>query len=239
MNEARVGESATDQGLTATQWASKALARHSRTAHEYVLDVLRRAILSGELTGGTRLVQSELAHQLQVSTTPVREALRQLTTEGLVEFDPHRGGIVHELDLEELNEILELRAILEPFALRRAAEHIDEAALARATALAAAMETTDDLGTWVDLNRRFHMVHQEASGQPRLVAMVTSLQDATAQYVGRVILDHPEIRKQAHLDHRGIISALAAHDRDRLQEIMVRHIQLPKRLLTPEYVQQM
>ena len=78
-----------------------------QTAHEFVRSVLRRAILSGELAGGTRLVQAELAAVLEVSTTPVREALRELASEGLVRFDPHRGAVVQELSGEERGAILQ------------------------------------------------------------------------------------------------------------------------------------
>src|SRR3954463_7117301 len=67
-----------------------------RTAHRTVTDRLREAILSGELPGGTRLVRPERAGSLGVGVTPVREALRDLVGEGLIEFDPYRGATVHE-----------------------------------------------------------------------------------------------------------------------------------------------
>ena len=91
-----------------------------KTAHEFVREVLRRAILSGELTGSTRLVQAELAATLEVSTTPVREALRDLASEGLIRFDPHRGAVVEELSRDELNEVYAIRKVLEPLALTQA-----------------------------------------------------------------------------------------------------------------------
>lgn len=65
------------------------------TAYEHVLQTLRRAILDGDLVGGARLIQSEIAGALEVSKTPVREALRELASDGLVNLDAHRGGIVH------------------------------------------------------------------------------------------------------------------------------------------------
>ena len=77
-----------------------------QTAHEYVREVLRRSILNGDLPGGSRLVQAELAATLEVSTTPIREALRDLASEGLVRFDPHRGAVVTELDDEDLRDRL-------------------------------------------------------------------------------------------------------------------------------------
>src|SRR3990172_11947171 len=91
-----------------------------QTAHEFVRGVLRRAILNGELASGSRLVQAELAAMLDVSTTPVREALRDLATEGLVQFDPHRGAIVSELSSEDVHAISAFRTVLDPLALGRA-----------------------------------------------------------------------------------------------------------------------
>ena len=89
--------------------AGQSFSATRQTAHEYVREVLRRAILSGDIPVGSRLVQAELATTLEVSTTPVREALRDLASEGLIQFDPHRGAVVSELSGEELQEIYEIR----------------------------------------------------------------------------------------------------------------------------------
>ena len=201
-----------------------------QTAHQFVHGVLRRAILNGELPGGTRLVQADIAKQLNVSTTPVREALRDLTTEGLVEFDAHRGGIVHEPDLAELDEIIELRGVLEPVSARRAVERIDEATLARAREIHEAMVIEDDLTAWIDLNRRFHRLHHAAAGSPRLLAMIAGLQDATAVYLSRAARYHSEIRERGQQDHLAILDALERRDGERLAGLLLRHIQLPREL---------
>ena len=99
--------------------------RPNPTAHSYVLERLRRAILDGDLPGGTRLRQVELASEFAVSITPVREALRDLAGEGLVVFDPHRGSTVRRLDLEEVREIYEMRIALEPIMVRRMIGKVD------------------------------------------------------------------------------------------------------------------
>ncbi len=94
---------------------------------QYVRSILRKAILNGELTSGSRLVQAELAAMLDVSTTPLREALRDLATEGPVQFDPHRGAIVTELSEDDLHDIYELRLVLEPLAMRQAVDKVSSA----------------------------------------------------------------------------------------------------------------
>src|SRR5690349_18480778 len=107
-----------------------------KTAHEYVKDSLRQAILRGAIPGGTRLVQADVASELQVSTTPVREALRDLATEGLIRLDPHRGAIVSQLSYGEAVEIQQICKLLEPEAMRQAALAITDDTLKQAHALA-------------------------------------------------------------------------------------------------------
>src|SRR5690554_6606248 len=131
-------------------------ARRSATAHEYVREALRVAIIDGSLPGGTRLLQSELAAQLGVSTTPVREALRDLTSERLVVMHPHHGAIVRALDLGEVREIYELRIALEPILSRRLVDRLDDAALDGALEIQRRMLDIRDVAAWAQLNRDFH-----------------------------------------------------------------------------------
>ncbi|MFK4274131.1 GntR family transcriptional regulator, partial [Streptomyces milbemycinicus] len=124
-----------------------------RTAHETVVEALRHAILSGELPGGTRLVQSELAGRLGLSITPVREAIRQLATEGLIQLDSYRGAVVLTPAEEEMREVYDLLLTLTPMAARRAAERITEVELEQARSLAREMARTEDVAGWVLLHR--------------------------------------------------------------------------------------
>src|SRR5262245_24385406 len=87
-----------------------------QTAPQAVADALREAILSGALPGGSRLIQSSLANHFGVSSTPVREALRQLAAEGLVQFDSYRGAVVFTPSAEEIEDVWDLLLRLEPVA---------------------------------------------------------------------------------------------------------------------------
>src|SRR5215211_2717340 len=91
-----------------------------RTAQERVVETLRHAILGGVLEPGTPLILSELSERLGVSRTPIREAMRELAAEDLVDFDSYRSAVVHTPTLEEAREIYELRLALDPIAVRKA-----------------------------------------------------------------------------------------------------------------------
>lgn len=197
----------------------------TRTAHEFVHETLRRAILSGELPGGTRLVQADLASQLDVSTTPVREALRDLATEGLIRLDPHRGAIVRELEMEEVREIYELRKLLEPVAIRLAVERMTDAGLERAGALQAQMDAETDPGRWVELNRLFHAAFADAAGSPRLQAILAGLRDSAAVYVGLSIKVRPAQITSGNEDHHALLAAVRRRDADAAAEIERRHLE--------------
>lgn len=195
-----------------------------RTAHELVRDTLRRAILRGTLAGGTRLVQAEIAAELGVSTTPVREALRDLATEGLVDLDAHRGASVHELELSEVQEIYSLRLLLEPEAMRRTSVELDEAALNRAELVQKQMDEELDNGIWADLNREFHGMLVDGLELPRLRSILHNLQDGAAPYVGRVLQRVDSLREQANSEHRELLAALRDKDGERAAEITEAHL---------------
>lgn len=195
-----------------------------RTAHELVRDTLRRAILRGTLVGGTRLVQAEIAAELGVSTTPVREALRDLATEGLVDLDAHRGASVHKLELGEVQEIYSLRLLLEPEAMRRASTELDTATLDRAELFQKQMDEELDIGIWADLNREFHGTLVGGLELPRLRSILHNLQDGAAPYVGRVLQRIVSLRDQANSEHRELLTALRNKDVDRAAAITEAHL---------------
>lgn len=195
-----------------------------QTAHEYVRAVLRRAILNGELASGSRLVQSELAAMLDVSTTPVREALRDLATEGLVQFDPHRGAIVTELSSEDLWDIYEIRMVLESLALRKAVEKVTPALLERLRKVHQAMLDEPQSVDWVDRNRVFHMAVYELAVSPRLAGMIRTLQDASVMYIGASLHSDPSHRETANRGHAEILEALENKDTEAAVAALTDHL---------------
>lgn len=201
--------------------------RSRATAHEYVRDVLRRAILNGELTGGARLVQAELAATLDVSTTPVREALRDLASEGLVRFDPHRGAIVTELDPEEVKDIYEIRRILEPHAMRQAAPLVTDSLLERLRTVHQRMIDNAHSASFVDLNRVFHLAIYEAGTSSRLLSIIRGLEDAAVMYIGAALGTVPGLREEAIADHEAILTALENHDVEAAVKAIGKHLTLP------------
>jgi DNA-binding GntR family transcriptional regulator len=205
-----------------------------RTAHELVRDTLRRAILRGTLAGGQRLVQAEIADQLDVSTTPVREALRDLASEGLIRLDAHRGAIVRELDLTEVREIYDLRKLLEPEALRRAAQHITDEELDAAEALQVQMDVETDAGAWADLNREFHATLVKAARSPRLIMILQNLRDSAAPYVGLSLQASDEQRAHANEQHRAMLAALRARDAEAGAQIAVDHLESTVQILAEQ-----
>jgi DNA-binding GntR family transcriptional regulator len=188
-----------------------------------VRNQLRRAIMTGELPGGSRLIQSDLAASLGVSVTPVREALRDLGGEGFVEFDDFRGAVVHQRSVAELEEIYELRCILVPVAVRDAVKQITPVELREAAALAKAMKTADPV-EWVGLNGEFHSVLDGASRRLRLQEILGRLADLSALYVGVTISGDRGRRARGDRDHAAMVSSYRAGDVERSVELALSHL---------------
>jgi DNA-binding GntR family transcriptional regulator len=197
------------------------------TAVDLVRDALRSAILRGDLPGGSRLVQTEIATQLDVSTTPVREAMRDLASEGLITLDSHRIGTVRKPDWDEMVEIVEMRRSLEGLAIRRALAGITADELAEAKQIAEDLAEEEDLGSWVQENIRFHSIFHRATRGRRLSGVLVALEEAGGVFVAQAQRLHPEIRRKAVEDHFSLLDAFAAGDADRGLEIQMGHITLP------------
>ena len=119
-------------------------------ARQRVKMILHRGIVTGTIPGGTRLVQSSIAAELAVSTRPVREALNELAAEGFVRFDRRGGAVVRELCRTELEDIYEIRMMLEPVATARAARSATRVSLRPAIQLLVAMESETDGTRWAE-----------------------------------------------------------------------------------------
>jgi DNA-binding GntR family transcriptional regulator len=195
-----------------------------RTAQEQVLDSLRRAILGGVLAAGTPLVLSELSDRLGVSRTPIREAIRELAAEGLVDFDSYRSAVVHTPTIEEAEELYELRLILEPIAVRKAVERITESQLEEASALQREMVDVKDVGRWVELNREFHAILNNAADSPRLNAMVSGLRNVSGMQVSLSLKASPHELERSNREHAEIVQSFRDRDADRAVELTKTHL---------------
>lgn len=200
-----------------------------RTATDYVSDSLRRSILNGDLVGGTRLSLAEVASTFDVSTTPVREALRELSFEGLVKIDSYRGGVVTPVTREDVEEIVRIRQLLEPTAAREAVERMTPEILGQAESILTEMAASDSWDVWVQGNRSFHQKIYEAAASRRLVAVINGLQSTQVVFVSSTLRKSPFLKETATKDHNDMIQAIRDNDGERLVEITLRHLTIPIR----------
>lgn len=206
---------------------------HKQSSHELVAAVLREAITAGVLRANQPLPQDEIAAQLHVSHIPVREALRQLQSEGLVSYQANRGATVTALTPEEIQEIYEIRAILETAAIRRAAPRLTPAALGRAEAILAGAESTSDSSSWGSLDVDFHRVAYALDDRPRLDELITGLLRRVDRYwtLHGLMLTH---REPFEREHRAILAALVRQDGDAAAELLEAHLTGAAELLIGE-----
>jgi DNA-binding GntR family transcriptional regulator len=199
---------------------------HIQSVVDHVYSALRERILSGDLARGTRLRQAMLADELGVSRTPLREALRRLSTEGLVEFSPNRGATVSDLDFGDMRHAWSARVALEPGAARLAAERRDPAAIASMrSAIAMQRGAGRDKRESFAANRAFHLALAAASGNPHLNRFAEML---WVPRIGVPIYQAQAVEPagpQAWADeHDSIVDAIEAGDEDLAERLTREHI---------------
>lgn len=200
--------------------------RDRRITADYVADALREAINRGELDDGAVLNQAALAQHFGVSRVPVREAMRQLQAEGLIATRAHRLAVVRGLDLERLEEVYDLRALLEGFLIERAVPHMDEAKLQELRALEKEMRGEDDHGAWLELNARFHRKLYEPSGAETTLELIDQLRMRAERYV-RLWSRGAGVHRAAEAgrEHAQILKLVAAGDAAGARKALELHIQ--------------
>lgn len=197
----------------------------TRRFSDIACGLIRERIMSGELAPGSRLNEVALADEMHISRPPVREALRILSGEGLVEFVPGRGAIVTDVDLASFSQVAEIRMALEVAAARLAAERADAGGIARITAMMAEQQAALDIpGSPYPHHIVFHHELADMTRNPRLA---TSLAEVVRQVRLASIKtnEDPQRAQQVFAEHRLVADAVLAGDPDAAESAMRTHIE--------------
>jgi DNA-binding GntR family transcriptional regulator len=207
--------------------------RPPATASDYVSNEIRAWILEGTFDLGSRLDQQVLAERLGVSIIPVRESLRQLEAEGLVEILPRRGAFVANLSLPQISEINRIRERLEDLALRLASPHLEASHFQKAADLnrrMAMMPLEGQTLAWSEVNRQFHFMFYTPADSPLLLQMINTLWDRMLLY-REVNAARADNRVHAVDEHNEILRNVMAGDIPSAARSVRKHIRRSARAL--------
>jgi DNA-binding GntR family transcriptional regulator len=188
------------------------------------MQVLRDRIRAGELAPGERLRVEELARELDMSPTPIREGLRVLQADGLVNYRAHYGIVVAEITSEQIKEIYRLRTLLEPAAVELAVPQLDDAQLSeleRLHDLHAVALSSNRPGAIAQLNSEWHWALYDASGSPLLNDFIHRLWET---FPWRTMWALPGRIELSHRQHARVMKAIRARDAARAAEQMRLHV---------------
>lgn len=194
---------------------------------DVVFQTLRNAILKGEIQPGERLMEIQLAQRLGVSRTPVREAIRKLELEGLAIMIPRRGAIVADITVQDLKDVLELRAALEEMAVQKACDSITDEQMAKLEETSRQFKSSlagTDLVRCVEADMAFHEVLYEAAGNKRLQQMLLNLREQMYRYRLEYMKDRNMHRLLAE-EHDTIYRAIQSKDKEKAGNAMRVHIE--------------
>ena len=198
-----------------------------RTLSAAIVERLRLAILDGTYPAGTQLRQDALADAYQVSRIPVREALFQLEAEGLVRIEPHKGAVVSGFSREEIDDVFDLRTLLEPRLLTACAAHMTVADYDAAAALDAEFAgavRAGEVARWGELNARFHLSLYRRAPQPRTLAVVEGLLQVSDRFT-RLQMTRPKAMKRAETEHHELLALCRAGKLQQACKFLVAHIE--------------
>ncbi len=194
---------------------------------EVISETLREAIVSGTLKPGERLMEIQLAEELGVSRTPVREAIRKLELEGFVVMIPRRGTYVADLSIKDVNEVFEIRTALDILAAGLAVERITEEELEQLERVLVEIGEyieQNDIEKIVAADSRYHDILYRASRNDRLVGIINNLREQFTRFRS-ISMAYPGRIKNTVEEHRQLVEAIAQRDIALAQRLAREHME--------------
>ena len=197
-----------------------------------VYRILKARIIKGDLTQGGKLFEAKIAEQLGVSRTPVREAIKGLAAEGLVKMTPNQGVVVINVSIEDLQEVLQIRRVLEGLAAFVAAKKISQEEIAKLEEIIKKMsmiisKPKPDVVAYSELNAEFHNLILNACGNKRLMKICNNLSSSDHRFRIRSLRNNPGRLKYSLKEHQKIVETLKRKDTeqaDRLSQIHINNV---------------
>ncbi|WP_367760392.1 GntR family transcriptional regulator [Ammoniphilus sp. 3BR4] len=192
------------------------------TLPDRVCQALREAILKGKFEPGERIVQEEIANSLGVSRMPVREALRKLEAEGLIQIEPNRGAVVKPLSLEDIEEIYLLRSVLEKMAVEESLKKIQKQDIVEMESLVTIMDQVDEVDYFISTNIEFHRLLMKHCTKKRLLSFINTLWNGFPQQTPHLLENQ---MKKSNQEHREILEAVKENEVQKAAELVSNHVQ--------------
>lgn len=193
------------------------------TSSDIIHKFIRDAIADGSLNEGEPIRQDEVARMFSVSKIPVREALKRLEAEGLVEFQRNKGAIVTPVSEPEIAQIFEMRAIMESSLIRLSIPHMTEQTFRKAISYCDDFARETNVARWAELNWRFHSCLYEDAGRPVFVAQIRAVNDRLERYL-RVQLTLSRGQETADREHRLLVELCRNREVEEASRLLYDHI---------------
>jgi len=209
----------------------------AKTLHQEIVAQIQKMILKGILVKGQKIDEKSLCETMGVSRTPVREALRSLKSEGLIQLIPHKGAFVSQPCIEEINDMFEVMSVLEGTCARLAAANMNEKSFKRIEVLHEELEEhyrNRNYEAYLKKNHVFHVFIQELAGNKVLNDVINGLRQKILLYRQRQLYQ-PERFDQSIREHRDLLEAFRRKDPDSAESLMKKHLLMQCKALVGLY----
>ncbi len=202
----------------------------NRPIRDIAYEQLKHAIITGQLPAGSRIVETAYAEQLHISRTPLREALRKLERDGLVEYVLHRGVVVRAFTIQDIDEIFTIRNAMMMLILPSVIENVTPEALQKLRAILTEMDGAQeraDAAALATLNRAFHGTIEHLSDKIRILRVIESQEEYIIRFSAMTIASIVR-RSNAHQEHHQMVELLEKRDLPGMMALMQHHLEESK-----------